>query len=134
MMKLKFVVVSILIINLAFLPLLPYIEYYSFKQYIIENLCVNRDIPNSCCQGKCYLEKKVSEATENEKNETKAPTLKKVEVLPYLIPAKFNFCNDMVQTINYSGFINNRHGVLFKKAIFRPPERCFIYAFTPPYV
>lgn len=31
------------------------------KDYVIEQLCVNRNIKNSCCFGKCFIEKQTSE-------------------------------------------------------------------------
>ena len=36
-------------------PLLPFVEYAIDKEYISKNLCVKRNIPGNCCQGKCYL-------------------------------------------------------------------------------
>ena len=38
---------------------IPYIQYAIFKDYIAENLCVNKDKPASCCEGKCFREKQV---------------------------------------------------------------------------
>lgn len=31
------------------------------KEYVIEKLCVNKDVENSCCFGKCFIEKQTSE-------------------------------------------------------------------------
>ena len=52
---------------------IPYIEYAIFKPYIAKNLCINKDKPKSCCEGKCYREKQIkqiSEAEETEKENT----------------------------------------------------------------
>lgn len=38
---------------------LPYIQYNLLEDYIAENLCVNRDNEDSCCHGKCFLEKQI---------------------------------------------------------------------------
>lgn len=48
-----------------FRPVIPYIEYAVNKDYIAKNLCINRDKPHSCCEGKCYLEKQLKNSTEN---------------------------------------------------------------------
>ncbi len=51
---------------------MPFIEYAVNKEYIVKNLCINRDKPKSCCQGKCHLNKELSKSdttTENEGNE-----------------------------------------------------------------
>ena len=38
---------------------LPYIQYNLLEDYIAENLCVNRYDEDSCCHGKCFLEKQI---------------------------------------------------------------------------
>lgn len=44
---------------------MPYIEYAVNKDYIANNLCINRDNPHSCCEGKCYLEKQIRKSSES---------------------------------------------------------------------
>jgi len=36
------------------------LEYQVNKEFIAKNLCVNRAKPSCCCQGKCYLNKKMA--------------------------------------------------------------------------
>lgn len=36
-------------------PILPLVEYYVFKESIIELFCENRDEPETECEGSCYL-------------------------------------------------------------------------------
>jgi hypothetical protein len=52
-------------------PVIPYIHYAVFKEYIARNLCVKKDLPNNCCHGKCYLEKHVKNIKETGENEEK---------------------------------------------------------------
>lgn len=54
---------AILIFNI-FRYEIPYIQYAIFKEYIAENLCVNKDKPASCCEGKCFREKQVKVVNE----------------------------------------------------------------------
>jgi hypothetical protein len=49
---------------------IPYIQYAIFKSYIAKNLCVNRDKPKSCCEGKCFREKQVKILNETSDTET----------------------------------------------------------------
>lgn len=69
----KFRVSAILQLILMFVyinkPLLPYIEYAIFKDYIAKNLCINRDKPKSCCEGKCHLKKQIEKNAENNNND-----------------------------------------------------------------
>jgi len=36
------------------------LEYQVNKDFIAKNLCINRAKPSCCCQGKCYLNKKMA--------------------------------------------------------------------------
>ena len=45
-------------------PALPYFEYMLFKDYIADNLCIEKDKPDNCCQGKCYLEEQLKKSAE----------------------------------------------------------------------
>ena len=42
-------------------PVLPLVEYYLFKESITELFCVNRDNPESDCEGMCYLSNQIEE-------------------------------------------------------------------------
>lgn len=55
---------------------MPYVEYAVFKDYIAKNLCINKDKPKSCCEGKCYLEKQVKKSTETSEAEDKGSNRK----------------------------------------------------------
>lgn len=57
---------------------LPYIQYSLFKNYIAEKLCVRRTEANSCCQGKCFLEKQVSLASEADEDSANPAEKKQV--------------------------------------------------------
>jgi len=35
-------------------------SYEINKDYIAKNICINREVPGSCCNGKCYLQKKLA--------------------------------------------------------------------------
>ncbi len=41
------------------------------REYIASELCVKRDEPGNCCQGKCYLNKKLKAASPNSTNSGK---------------------------------------------------------------
>ena len=46
----------------------PQVQYRIFKDYIAKNLCENKDKPNSCCHGKCFLKKQLKLADESSSN------------------------------------------------------------------
>lgn len=60
--------ISIFIIfTVAVRPVLPLVNYAVNYDYIVQNLCENRNIPQSTCKGKCYVEKELAK-TEKQSN------------------------------------------------------------------
>lgn len=59
------------------------------KERIANEECINKDVPNSCCQGKCYLENQIKAQAEKEANKT-IPVLKEIKELVYFYTS-FNF-------------------------------------------
>ncbi|SDE44529.1 hypothetical protein SAMN04487996_10564 [Dyadobacter soli] len=53
--------VLLMLVKAWVIPLV-YLDYELRKEYIIANLCVNRDNPIVVCEGKCYLAEKIVEA------------------------------------------------------------------------
>jgi hypothetical protein len=43
------------------------VQFQINQDYIAQNLCVKKDIPNNCCKGKCHLQKQL------DKDEKKLP-------------------------------------------------------------
>ena len=50
----------------AIQPVVPLLEYHVFKQSIIELLCEDRNIPESDCDGSCYLSNQIQESQEKQ--------------------------------------------------------------------
>ena len=78
LMKNRVIALLHLAVLLVFLakPILPYIEYAIFKEYIAKNLCENRDKPKSCCAGKCFLKKELKKNNENGESAPKSENKK----------------------------------------------------------
>lgn len=53
---------ALLMLVKAWVIPLVYLDYELRKEYIIANLCVNRDNPIVVCEGQCYLAEKIVEA------------------------------------------------------------------------
>lgn len=76
----------ILILSLSFqcVVKLGLLTYYSVNiEYIIKELCENKDKPELKCEGKCFLKKKMAQADETEK---KANEIFKQIEFPAFIP------------------------------------------------
>lgn len=116
---------AILIFNI-FRFEIPYIQYAIFRSYIAQNLCVNRDKPKSCCEGKCFREKQVKivnqtsdTETAKESTTTKIPQTKEVK--------EFLSTQTILPQITESSFFNHQRteiNIIIRcvSAIFVPPK------------
>ena len=104
-------------------PVLPFIEYSINKEYISQNLCIKKNIPGNCCQGKCYLLEQIKKNSEplnsnTDTNKKNGPDQKVEDHLPSegisTIPIekvsllKFNYCLRIIEQ--------------FYSQLFVPPE------------
>lgn len=56
------------------LPLLPWMEYYIDYEYIVENLCEQKDEAVNTCNGNCHLAKEIKKAApETDQNDQETP-------------------------------------------------------------
>jgi hypothetical protein len=104
-------------------PVLPFIEYYTFREYIAENLCINRNNPKSCCEGKCYLEKRVKENNTDDTQEKHNPALNHLKRIEYNLPAKNNLSFHISELLIEFVYIAPLDNATFYKTIFQPPRK-----------
>lgn len=80
-MKYRFyaIVQLIILVFYIFRPVLPFVEYVLNKEFIVKNLCINRDKPHSCCEGKCYLEKQIKKNNDSNSDTKEKNTNKRVQ-------------------------------------------------------
>lgn len=45
---------------------LPYLQYNLNKEYVAQNLCINKGLPASTCEGKCYLKDQLEKSVNQE--------------------------------------------------------------------
>jgi hypothetical protein len=63
-----FFFLSLMLVKVCIMPLI-YLDFELRRDYIVKNLCVNRDRPQLNCDGKCYLAKRIAAAQEKEQQE-----------------------------------------------------------------
>lgn len=97
-------------------------SFYAQRDYISQNICINRFDAIPVCKGQCYLTKQLKE---NEKKEQKFPELKQKEIQLY-IPNQSNFIFDMItitdklaSSIYKDQFLSSE----FQYSVFHPPRR-----------
>ncbi|MCF0071067.1 hypothetical protein LZD49_11335 [Dyadobacter sp. CY261] len=67
----QWIALSLMLLMLVKAWVIPlvYLDYELRREYIIANLCVNRDNPIVVCDGKCYLAKRVVDAKKQEERQ-----------------------------------------------------------------
>jgi|TARA_R110000744_G_scaffold310700_1_gene418374 hypothetical protein len=107
-------------------PLWPLAEYAVNYDYIVENLCENRDTPSLHCDGKCYLAKQLAKESEgSDKNPFEGKRFNlEIQYIssfdPLLVLGSVNEYDSTVQN-NYKG-IQTLISSLYTTDIAQPPE------------
>ncbi|WP_461453108.1 hypothetical protein [Mucilaginibacter sp.] len=103
------------------------LEYAGFKlnrQYISQNLCINRFKPSLHCNGRCYFMRKIKQAEENEKKQTSRSGSNRVEVSFLKEPFSFLFqepaiIDQVSVSIHTLAYAYTSH---YLDTVFRPPK------------
>ncbi len=108
-------------------PVMPFIEYALNKDYIAKNLCINRDKPKSCCQGKCHLKKQLAKSDESSDTAKSESSQKqqRTQIDEFL---KIQLCiEDDFDAVSrsYPVFLQPQIAIRFASAIFVPPQPQF---------
>jgi hypothetical protein len=125
MMKCKYYSILNLVVILFYIlrPVFPYIDYVINKEYIVKNLCVEKDNPENDCQGTCHLHEQLNRQSEPQDAERKDNNklvpgnkiddhVKAISKFPVLFPNEINISGFYLIFIN-EGFISD---------IFNPPK------------
>jgi hypothetical protein len=77
---------GLMLIKVWVIPLL-YLDFEIRRDYIVKNLCVNRNRPQMHCDGKCYLAKKMAALEEQEKRQAERDYMSQIldHVLDYQV-------------------------------------------------
>ena len=104
-------------------PLWPLMEYAANYDYIIENLCENKDKPMLNCNGKCYLAKMLAEESDKEDSNPFNNELSK-----YQIPIISWTSEEDISLLLFNYIKNNyklytvMNSILFVTDILHPPQ------------
>ena len=96
-------------------------SFYANREYITNNLCVNRFDAIPVCKGKCYLEKTLKE---NEQKERQLPDFKQKEIQLFYQKSFFTSLADQQTEIQLS-FISleqKKYHYDFLASVFHPPQ------------
>lgn len=103
-------------------PVLPFIEYAVFKEYIAENLCVEKEVVGSCCKGKCFLEEKVKEVNDQSAESENKPAQIKTDPSVFLLFQNLNQFSISSLDLNRIPFYTFGAYITYGKSVFHPPK------------
>lgn len=100
-----------------------YVIYYTLnKAYIVSNVCVNRFVENSTCQGKCYLKDKLENA-EDSMPGSKIPMEQTTDRWQYLAELDIAGVSHVTPYCFVSEFFeDNTYWHEYESDIFHPPQ------------
>ena len=118
-------IVTILIDTLILLqPLSTICIYVSFKinqDRIAKTLCVQKEIKNNCCKGKCHLEKELKKADEQQQKQLPPSLKEKSEVLYFqsfpknsLLNVQFKSSKEKLICFYHVSYSSSYIGEIFK--------------------
>nr|WP_294901120.1 hypothetical protein [uncultured Pedobacter sp.] len=90
------------------------------RNYIAENLCVNKDKPELKCHGKCFLMKKLAEAEKKQQADGRAQQKNLFQEIATINNSRFKFITPLIAEIN-TPFISN-YQLIREFPIFQPPS------------
>jgi hypothetical protein len=115
--------VFIIIFFLLAKPVMPVLDYVVNYDYIVKELCVNRQKPQMHCNGKCHLMQGLAKAADQQKQESdKKSAQQQAEVLFYApianvaIPISFPIIVKQ-QAVHYSNLYSQTN----YQSVFHPP-------------
>jgi hypothetical protein len=113
-----------MLIKVWVIPLL-YLDFEIRRDYIVANLCENRNRPQLNCNGKCYLAKKLAALEEQEKKQAEQDYVSKL----LFQPMELKSCEFIVHFSKFKRkelvifrFLAPVAASTFPKDIFHPPS------------
>lgn len=119
--SLRFFISIFIIFTIALRPVLPLVNYAVNYDYIVKNLCENRNVPQSTCKGKCYVSKELAK-TEKQSNNSQVIKISVLDVFVSHDPLLFfhHKESDSDAKALYSDYTINHTSEYFSR-IFHPP-------------
>lgn len=115
--------VILLCATLFLRSLVPFIDYAVNYDYIVSELCENKDDVEMACNGKCHLMKQIVKTSEDSDSKSPLKQSSEKEVLTFYVLADFSFLRAdqffflKKQTFRYT----NLYAYSYHQNVYRPP-------------
>ncbi|WP_299058966.1 hypothetical protein [uncultured Polaribacter sp.] len=104
-------------------PLLPILEYAAFYDYIKTELCINKDVPELKCNGKCHLAKQLAKVADTEKGNEKNQSFSIEIPVVYFQDTNLNYAFHLLKEENtkIQSSLNQIYKFQYLNTVFHPP-------------
>ena len=118
---------AILILLQPFSSLWVYVSFKINQSQIAKTLCVQKEIKNNTCKGKCQLKKRLANAEKETEKQLPSNQKQKLESVCF-ISTKHLYLNYSfgINTVKKYSYIPDFYKVSFSLNIFHPPQERFI--------
>lgn len=100
------------------------IDFKINQETIAKELCVQREKPNNCCQGKCYLKTQIEQNEKGEQKQIPQSLKEKLEVIYYTPQLPFvltKYIQELQKVVIYI-YDACLYAFAFASNVFQPPE------------
>lgn len=108
-------------LSVSFSEILQFAVFKFNQENIVAAFCINKEKPSMKCDGKCYLNKKISQSTEENKSTPISPPDEKSLIVFFeALPTSDDF-NHALERINWFTYLEPASSIM-EKDIAHPPE------------
>lgn len=120
--KMKHTII-IIVLSLMLKPVLPVFSYILNYDYIVKELCVNKEKPELHCNGKCHLKKELAKSAESEKPLSQKKQLEPEQQLVFLEQAHVypDLSGGILVKVKNGIHYSNLYSGLYQSSCFHPP-------------
>lgn len=111
------------LISSNFFRVFVYAGFEANQNYIVKELCVNKERPWMHCNGRCYLMNKLKEATEKEKKQEEKENMNRLQLSFFQQSSQVNLITPIMPDMLHSHAIYIfQYSSRYIDTIFRPPK------------
>lgn len=113
----------LLYLVIIFQPLIPIITYHLNYNFIVKNICVNRDNPLMHCNGKCYLHKELDDVFDGNQKHPQNLSMRDFKFFEFTEQVNyFSFASPVIIHQKMRAFYHNYYHFDLYSNIFHPPQ------------
>ncbi|MGB0861894.1 MAG: hypothetical protein ACPGXZ_03205 [Saprospiraceae bacterium] len=112
---------SLLFLMLSMKDMVVYVSFKANQDYIVDNFCENKIIPQVMCNGSCYLADQLESQNETKENAPLQQVEDYKEVVVYIYNLNYQTIDETLVSHSLDTRVNQMSSRLLVNNLFRPP-------------